>query len=53
VKITYHIVTPLLTNIFIPLYFSKLSPKSSSSFTAPPGSSPPDGASLTLERVIN
>jgi hypothetical protein len=48
VKIIYHIVTPLLTNIFIPLYFSKLSPESSSSFTAPLGSSPPDGASLTL-----
>ncbi len=48
VKFIYHIVTPLLTNIFIPLYFSKLSPESSSSFIAPPGSSPPNGASLTL-----
>ena len=48
VKFIYHIVTPLLTNIFIPLYFSQLSPASSSSFTSPPGSIPPDGASLTL-----
>jgi len=34
--------------IFIPLFFEKLSPGSSSNFTTPPGSTPPDGADLTL-----
>ena len=47
-KFIYHIVTPDSSNIFIHLYFSQLSPESSSSFTSPPGSIPPDGASLTL-----
>jgi hypothetical protein len=48
VKIIYHVVTPLLANIFIPLYFETLSSESFSNFTTPPGSTPPDGANLTL-----
>jgi hypothetical protein len=48
VKIIYHVVTPLIANIFIPLYFETLSSESSSNFTTPPGSTPPDGANLTL-----
>lgn len=48
VRIIYHIITPLFANIFIPLFFEKLSSGSSSNFTTAPGSTSPDGADLTL-----